>query len=188
MEISVKDIKEINKRLCKWCEDNMAIRLPRWEELPELELYMDQVIAFTEKHLQFFSEDGTKVITPSIINNYVKLGIIPPPVRKRYSRTHLAYLIMVCTLKQIMPIPTVQILISRKVQRFSVDSVYNDFCDAQESAFKKSLGEASARFIDGGDYAFILEDISLSMAVAANAEKAVAAKIILEMKGIDSEK
>ena len=135
----MEDIKEINKRLCKWCEDNMAIRLPRWEELPELELYMDQVIAFTEKHLQFFSEDGTKVITPSIINNYVKLGIIPPPVRKRYSRTHLAYLIMVCTLKQIMPIPTVQILISRKVQRFSVDSVF-------EYALKLKLAQRMRKF------------------------------------------
>ncbi len=175
-------MKEINKRLCKWCDDNMDIRLPRWEELPELELYMDQVIAFTEKHLQFFSADGTKVITPSIINNYVKLGIIPAPVRKRYSRTHLAYLIMVCTLKQILPIPTVQALISRKVQRFSVDTVYNNFCDQQESVFKKALGEASMRFMDGGEYDFVLEDISLSMAISANAEKAVAEKIILEMK------
>ncbi len=181
----MEDIKEINKRLCKWCEDNMEIRLPRWEELPELELYMDQVIAFTEKHLNFFSEDGTKVITPSIINNYVKLGIIPAPVKKRYSRTHLAYLIMVCTLKQILPIPTVQILIGRKVQRFSIEAVYNDFCDEQESVFRKALGEASSRFMDGGDYAFVLEDISLSMAVSANAEKAVAEKIILEMKGND---
>lgn len=178
----MEDIKEINKRLCKWCEENMEIRLPRWEELPELELYMDQVIAFTEKHLQFFSADGTKVITPSIINNYVKLGIIPAPVRKRYSRTHLAYLIMVCTLKQILPIPTVQAIIERKVQRFSVDTVYNNFCEQQELVLKKALGEASMRFIDGGDYAFVLEDISLSMAISANAEKAVAEKIILEMK------
>lgn len=164
----------------------MNIRLPRWEELPELELYMDQVIAFTEKHLHFFSEDGTKVITPSIINNYVKLGIIPAPVKKRYSRTHLAYLIMVCTLKLILPIPTVQILIGRKVQRFSIEEVYNDFCDEQEAVFKKALGEASSRFIDGGDYAFVLEDISLSMAASANAEKAIAEKIILEMKGKDA--
>lgn len=181
----MEDIKEVNKRLCKWCEDNMKIRLPRWEDLPELDLYMDQVIIFTEKHLQFFSEDGNKVITPSIINNYVKLGIIPAPVKKRYSRTHLAYLIMVCTLKQILPLPTVQTLIDFKVRRFTIDVVYNNFCDQQEAAFKRALGEASSHIADGGDYAFILEDISLSMVVAANAEKAIADKIIQEMKPED---
>ena len=184
----MEDIKEVNKRLCKWCEDNMEIKLPRWEDLPELDLYMDQVIAFTEKHLRFFAEDGTKVITPSIINNYVKLGIVPSPVKKRYSRTHLAYLIMVCTLKQIMPLPTVQALISRKVKRFSVDSVYNSFCEEQETVLRKALREASERFADGGDYAFILEEISLSMAVSANASKAVAEKIILEMREEESSK
>ena len=55
----MEDINEVNKRLCKWCEDNMEIKLPRWEDLPELDLYMDQVSAFTEKHLRFFAEDGT---------------------------------------------------------------------------------------------------------------------------------
>ena len=184
----MEDIREVNRRLCKWCEDNMEIKLPRWEELPELELYMDQVIVFTEKHLRFFAADGTKVITPSIINNYVKLGIVPSPVKKRYSRTHLAYLIMVCTLKQILPISTVQSLIHSKIQRFSVDSVYNSFCEEQESAFRKALSSASERLEDGGEYAFILEDISLLMAVSANAEKAVAEKIIWEMRGKESEK
>ena len=166
----------------------MEIKLPRWEDLPELELYMDQVIAFTEKHLRFFAADGTKVITPSIINNYVKLGIVPSPVKKRYSRTHLAYLIMVCTLKQILPISTVQSLISSKVRRFSVDSVYNSFCEEQERVLRGALSSASERFKEGGDYAFILEDISLLMAVSANAEKAVAEKIIWEMRGNEVEK
>lgn len=177
------EVKEVNRRLCKWCEDSMAIRFPRWEELPEIELYMDQVIAFTEKYLKFFSEDGVKVITPSIINNYVKLGIIPPPVKKKYSRAHLAYLIIVCTLKQILPISTVRTLISHKVKRFSIDTVYNNFCDEQEEVFRKSLSEASAQLFDGGDYAFVLEDISLSMVASANAEKTVAEKIIREMRG-----
>lgn len=184
----MEDIREVNNRLSKWCEDNMEIKLPRWEELPELELYMDQVIAFTEKHLRFFAVDGAKVITPSIINNYVKLGIVPSPVKKRYSRTHLAYLIMVCTLKQILPIPTVQTLISRKVQKFQIDSVYNSFCEEQETVLRRALSDAAKRFADCGDYSFVLEDISLSMAVSANAEKAVAEKIILEMRGNDSDK
>lgn len=176
------DIIEVNKRLSKWFDDSMKIHFPRWEELPEIELYMDQVIAFTEKYLKFIAEDGTKAITPSIINNYVKLGIIPSPIKKRYSRTHLAHLIMVCTLKQTLPIPTIQVLLSRKIQRFSIENVYNSFCDEQEAVFKKAISSASSYLADGGDYDFVLEDISLSMAVSANAEKSVAERIIKEMK------
>lgn len=51
--------------------------IPHWDALPDLELYMDQVIVFMEKYLAFFGDGRDKLITPSMINNYVKLGIIP---------------------------------------------------------------------------------------------------------------
>ena len=57
-----------------------SFHLPRCSELPELDFYMDQVISIMEKNLFLLSMDGSaKFITPSMINNYVKLGIIPPP-------------------------------------------------------------------------------------------------------------
>ena len=57
-------------------------KIPKWNELPELDLYMDQVIVLMEKHLNASKKD--KLITPSMINNYVKLGIVPPPIKKQY--------------------------------------------------------------------------------------------------------
>lgn len=48
--------------------------LPRWEDLPEIDLYMDQVIALMRKYLSIFDTDGEKLLTPAMINNYVKMG------------------------------------------------------------------------------------------------------------------
>ena len=86
-------------------------KLPYWDELPEIDLYMDQVIVLMEKYLSWYIEENqeTKIITPSMINNYVKLGIIPPPEKKKYSKVHIAYLIIICSLKQVMPIPDIKI-------------------------------------------------------------------------------
>ena len=68
-------------------------KLPYWDELPEIDLYMDQVVALMEKYMSFHKTDeNTKIITNSMINNYVKLGIMPAPVRKKYSKVHIAYL------------------------------------------------------------------------------------------------
>ena len=71
------------------------IMFPRWDDLPDIELYMDQVVSILEKNLSVFS-NGEKLITPSMINNYVKQKIVKPPVKKRYDKMHLAYLFVVC--------------------------------------------------------------------------------------------
>ena len=78
-------------------ESFKSYSLPLWSEFPDIELYMDQVISLLTKYLEiYYRAIGTeKFITPSMINNYVKLKIIPSPEKKKYSRKHLAYLIIV---------------------------------------------------------------------------------------------
>ena len=93
----------LESRYAELCEKLAEHKLPRWNALPDIELYMDQVVAVMEKQLSLYQEnyaEDARLITPSIINNYVKLKIIPAPVKKRYSREHLAYLIIICILKQ----------------------------------------------------------------------------------------
>ena len=87
--------------------------LPCWEELPDIELYMDQVIFFLEKNLGIFHETfgSEKIVTPSMINNYVKLGQIPPPEKKKYGKQHIAYLLIICTLKQTLDMATIKNII-----------------------------------------------------------------------------
>jgi hypothetical protein len=61
--------------------------LPSWDMLPDIELYMDQVVSVVTKYLEAPNSTivFTRPVTSSMINNYVKLGIIPPPVKKKYS-------------------------------------------------------------------------------------------------------
>ena len=88
-------------------------QLPRWQELPDLELYMDQVLSLTERYLGMDTEHAGRGLTASMVNNYVKLGVMPAPVKKRYTRKHLAYLIMICALKEILPMAEIRALLER---------------------------------------------------------------------------
>ena len=111
--------------------------LPHWEQLPDIELYMDQVISLLEKYLEIYYETiGTeKKITQSMINNYVKLGTIPPPVKKKYSKIHLAYLLIVCTLKQTLDMATIQKIIPANLSKEDVEKTYTSFVLNQHKAY-----------------------------------------------------
>ena len=87
------DKKQVADRLCYWREFMQSFHLPTWEELPDLELYMDQVVSLVIRYVNLQPHSALKdsILTASAVNNYVRLKLIPPPVKKRYSRIHLAY-------------------------------------------------------------------------------------------------
>ena len=65
--------------------------IPRWNELPEIDLYLDQVVNYLEKYLGILNVNrDEKIITKTMINNYVKLGIMPAPEKKNLiNNTHI---------------------------------------------------------------------------------------------------
>lgn len=74
---------EINNSVAAWSAGLAAQRLPRWDELPDIDLYLDQVLTLLDKYLgPFLPENGGHALTASMINNYVKLRIVPAPVKK----------------------------------------------------------------------------------------------------------
>lgn len=76
-------------------------KVPRWSDFPTIDLYMDQVVELLNFWLEDLYFDSKKpCITPSMINNYVKSSIVQPPVKKRYTNYHLAFLYVVMVLKQ----------------------------------------------------------------------------------------
>ena len=87
-----------------------ALYLPQWEALPDFGLYMDQVIVLMERALKGVLPEGE--LTKSMVNNYVKVGLIPRPVRKKYEREHLALLLMICILKQALSMEEIAALLS----------------------------------------------------------------------------
>ena len=115
----------------------MKIHIPRWNELPEIDLYLDQVVNYLEKYLeQYNANKEDKIITKTMINNYVKLGIMPAPKKKKYSREHIAYLIVICVLKQVYSISDIGKLISLTIQSFELSKAYNRFCANLEISVK----------------------------------------------------
>ena len=77
-------------RINEWMKAFSEYELPAFEHLPDLDLYMDQVISYIEKKLDLFSvSESDKVITSFMINNYVKAELVKPPVSKKYSREQI---------------------------------------------------------------------------------------------------
>ena len=125
--------------------DILNFHIPRWEELPNIDLYMDQVVTFIEESLISLSPSKDdikdKVVTKTMINNYVKHGILTPPINKKYNRTHLARLIVICILKQVYSINDINSLIALALETSGIEISYNKFCilveRAIDSTFKK---------------------------------------------------
>ena len=134
--------------LQSWEAQLRTYALPEWDNLPELELYMDQVVLLLSRYLTFFSQgEDEKIITPSIVNNYVRMKIMPPPNKKRYGRTHIAYLLMICTLKQSLSIAAIQKLLPLELDEDEVRSLYTRFVDIYRAAathFSQIVRESQA--------------------------------------------
>ena len=123
------DVNLIGAKLRRWENYLKNFHLPQWDELPDMDLYMDQVVMLLQRYLNFLPEDehGNAAITASIINNYVRLKIMPPPVKKKYTRVHMAYLIMVCSLKQSVNIPYIQKLLPLGLPEEEVRRIYESY-------------------------------------------------------------
>ncbi len=123
------DVKLIGSKLRRWENYLKDFRLPQWDELPDMDLYMDQVVMLLQRYLNFLPEDehGNAAITASIINNYVRLKIMPPPVKKKYTRVHMGYLIMVCSLKQSVNIPYIQKMLPLGLPESEVRRIYEAY-------------------------------------------------------------
>ena len=82
-----------------------------WNQIPDLGLYMDQVITYMDRQCRDLYTPGERVLTPAMVNNYVKLGLVKHPAAKKYSRESLAQLLMICTLKQAVSVEGIKLLL-----------------------------------------------------------------------------
>ena len=129
--------------------ENLDFHIPRWNELPNIDLYLDQVVTFIDKYLNKYihtedykSETDNKnstCITKTMINNYVKQNLIEAPVKKKYNKKHIAYLFVICILKQVYSINDIDRLIRLSQKEYTIDRAYNTFCHALESSIKNTF-------------------------------------------------
>ncbi len=116
-------------------------KLPRYNELPTIDLYLDQVIALIEstlKDLKLLNDEP--FLTASMVNNYVKKGIVPVTYKKKYSKEHIASIFMVCMYKQVFSMDEIKKLldihkaiIGDENSDIDIERSYNYFCREFES-------------------------------------------------------
>ena len=89
------------------------------EDIPNIELYMDQVTTFMEEQLASTKRyDEDKILTKTMINNFAQNKILPPPEKKRYSREHILMLIFIYYFKNILSINDIQTLLTPIAQKY----------------------------------------------------------------------
>ncbi len=81
-----------------------SVQFLHTEDIPDIDLYMDQVTTFMEQKLASMTRDpeNDKILTKTMINNYAKMGLLIPPVKKKYSREHMIYLLMIYYMKNFL--------------------------------------------------------------------------------------
>lgn len=122
------DREQFIHKLQRWQTYMESFCLPTWEELPDMELYMDQVVSLVSRYLELIPHDEKDpVITASAVNNYVRLKVMPAPERKRYSRWHLASVLMICVMKQSLTLAEIQRVLPQDMTEENIRQVYNDF-------------------------------------------------------------
>ena len=102
-------------------------------DIPNIELYMDQVTTFMDQHLSHGKRrDEDKILTKTMINNYAKNNLLPPPVKKKYSRDHLFLLAFIYYFKGFLSIGDIQVLLSPLSEKYfteehdELDKIYNE--------------------------------------------------------------
>ena len=158
----------------KWAEDGTELGVINWNELPDINLYMDQVIGLLSEKLSFFAEDEDKLLTKSMINNYVKSGLISHPEKKKYTKEQLAQLIVISMLKQLLSIPDLQLLLEGV-------SDTRGFYEIFERTQTEAMNDVSAQLrfaVENGDN---MKLMALKLAAEANAKRAAAEKILKEL-------
>jgi len=178
----------IAAKLRRWEKYLLNYRLPAWEEIHDIGLYMDQVVTLLRQYLDYLPPElkEEQVITPAAINNYVRKKIMPEPVKKKYYRSHIAYLIMICTLKQCMSISTLQTMIPMGLSDAELERTYTAFASRHRASalfFIEQVREVAAGILDHTEQTEISTadtvDLITTSAVVSGFSRLLAEKLLL---------
>lgn len=160
----MEELKQLKQRL-------EQERPAAWEELPDLALYMDQVISYMPRQLISFKEDD--LLTSAMVNNYIKDGLVPRAEGKRYGPVHLGYLTAVCAMKKVLSVKDMRAMLDSVPDGKEPRSIYNYFCRAMDTA----LSEAAANLnVDTPEDE--LPNLALSLGLRSYANQLACARVL----------
>ncbi|MCI8861577.1 MAG: DUF1836 domain-containing protein [Lachnospiraceae bacterium] len=131
----------------------------RPEDVPGIDLYMDQVTTFMDRELatsKRYEED--KILTKTMINNYAKNNLLPPPEKKKYSKEHLLLLIFIYYFKNILSISDIQSLLSPLTEKYfhtdhaiKLDSIYSEVFSLEKSQIEAMKEDVISKYRIAGE-------------------------------------
>lgn len=116
-------------------QDAINFHVPRYNELPAISLYLDQVLDIISTTLAYLDHGP---LTKPMISNYIKNGALASPEKKRYTRDHLCYLIVIDILKPVFTLQQIATLIQEQQKTYPLEIAYDYFC----TEFENALAEA----------------------------------------------
>ncbi len=114
-----------------------GFRLPRYRELPDMGLYLEQITKYING---FLSPLGCTELTSSMISNYVKKGVLSAPVKKQYSAEQIAYLFFIGFAKSVLSIENIHQLLNIQKKSYRTDIAYDYFCLEFENMLRFTYG------------------------------------------------
>ncbi len=178
----------IAAKLRRWEKYLLRFRLPAWEQIPNMGLYMEQVVDLLKEYLDYMPPElkEEQVITGAAINNYVRRGILPSPHRRRYYRVHIAYLIMICTLKQSLSLTMTQQMLPQSRAEEDVRAAYASYVarhDLTCTYFAREVRAAAGRLLDHEEVTDMTvdrtEELIVASAVVSGFARLLAEKLLL---------
>ncbi len=159
----MEEIEELKERLGRE-------RPVGWDSLPDLSLYMDQVIGYMSRQLIHYNAEET--LTSAMVNNYIKDGLLPRAEGKRYNRTHLAYLTQICALKQILPVKDAGLL-AQLGEKEDVRAGYEKFRALLDAALAETAKDLDAEIPEED-----LGELAITLALRSYADKLACERVI----------
>ena len=112
-------------------------RMPRYREIPDVGLYLDQTVKYINR---FLTPLGCMEITSSMVSNYVKKGYISNPVKKQYDAEQIAYLFFISVAKSVLSMDNIARLFSMQKRMNDAETAYDFFCDELENMLQFTFG------------------------------------------------
>ena len=122
--------EENRRKLAEYVED---FHLPRYRELPDIGLHLEQVTRYVARYVP-------GPLTGSMVSNYVKQKLIPGPVKKSYSQESLAYLIILSYIKTAMSLEDIRLMKKVQEDSYTISVTYDYFCDEMENLLQYVCG------------------------------------------------
>ena len=169
----MEELKELKERM-------ESQRPAPWGDLPDLSLYMDQVIGYMPRQLIRYG--GEEWLTSAMVNNYIKDGLLPRAEGKRYSRIHLAYLTEICALKQVLPVKDAGLLAGHRGQE-EAEEMYSAFREELDRAMKDTAGRLDTQLSREE-----LSQLALTLALRSYANKLACQRILGLIRGEEENK